>query len=130
MLAVGALRTVSEGGGGERLEDFDPALDTRMSPGSYGIIGNPVDNALLAFGNEPYGGIDQCDKFVVSMGGSTQSWQGVIYGPNGLIEMNGSSNTTFTGSLIGFSVRLNGSDITIIADPSIAQGQPFVRLAE
>ena len=85
-------------------------------------------NNLLAFGNQPYSGTDSCDKFVVSMGGSTQSWEGIIYGPNGLVEMNGSSGTTFTGSLVGFAVRLNGSDITMIAEPDFFSGEPFVRL--
>ncbi|MDJ0498860.1 MAG: pilus assembly protein TadG-related protein [Acidimicrobiia bacterium] len=73
----------------------------------------PYVDGLLAFGAHPYTGVEQCDKFVVSMGGSSNDWTGIIYGPHGLIEMNGSSNTTVTGSLIGFSVRLNGSNITI-----------------
>ena len=88
-----------------------------------------VDN-LLVYGARVYSGIDQCDKFVVSMGGSNQEWTGIIYGPNGLVEMNGSSNTTLTGSLLGYSVRLNGSNLTIIADPSFFTGDPFVALVE
>ena len=84
---------------------------------------------LLVFAGQPYSGVDQCDKFVVSMSGSDQNWTGIIYGPNGLIEMSGSTNTTFTGSLIGFSVRLNGSEMEIIANPDFfSGGEPFVRL--
>ncbi|MDJ0923974.1 MAG: pilus assembly protein TadG-related protein [Acidimicrobiia bacterium] len=74
---------------------------------------NPYVDGLLAFGGHVYSGDEQCDKFVVSMGGSTNDWTGIIYGPHGLIEMNGSDNTTVTGSLVGFSVRLNGSNISI-----------------
>ncbi|MDJ0663116.1 MAG: pilus assembly protein TadG-related protein [Acidimicrobiia bacterium] len=74
---------------------------------------NPYVDGLLAFGAQPYSGVEQCDKFVVNMGGSSNEWTGIIYGPNGLIEFNGSDNTTVTGSLIGYSVRLNGSNITI-----------------
>ena len=49
---VGPLRSVDVGGGGEQLGDFDPTLDTRMSPGSYGIIVNPVDNVVWGGGTE------------------------------------------------------------------------------
>jgi hypothetical protein len=35
---VGAMRSQNEGGGGGRLVDVDLTLDTRVSPGSYGII--------------------------------------------------------------------------------------------
>ncbi len=66
----------------------------------------------------------------VLLDGSNQDWSGIIYGPNGLIELSGSSNTALTGSLIGYSVRLNGSDLTIIADPSLFPGDPFVALEE
>ncbi len=88
----------------------------------------PYVDGLLAFGAEPYSGIDRCDKFVVNMGGSSNSWSGVVYGPNGLIEMNGSSNTTLTGSLIGYSLRLNGSELTIKSDGSNAPTQYEVQL--
>ncbi len=91
---------------------------------------DPYIDGLLAYGANVYSGIDRCDKFVVSAGGSNQDWSGIIYGPNGLVEMNGSSNTALTGSLIGYSVRLNGSDLTIIADPSLFPGDPFVALEE
>ncbi|MDJ0959615.1 MAG: pilus assembly protein TadG-related protein [Acidimicrobiia bacterium] len=88
----------------------------------------PYVDGLLAFAAEPYTGIDRCDKFVVNMGGSSNSWSGVIYGPKGLIEMNGSSNTTLTGSLIGYSLRLNGSELTIRSDGAHAPTQYDVKL--
>ena len=58
---VGALRSQNEGGGGERLEDFDPNLDTRMSPGSYGIIVDPVSNVAWGAGTEFPGRIYRMD---------------------------------------------------------------------
>ena len=67
----------------------------------------------------PYSGIDQCDKFVVAMSGSNNAWTGIIYAPHGLIEFSGSTNTALSGSLLGYSVRINGSDVTIIADPDL-----------
>ena len=89
---------------------------------------NPFVDGLLAFGGIQYTGIDRCDKFAVNMGGSTNDWNGIIYGPHGMIEMNGSSNTAVTGSLIGWSVRLNGSDLEISADPDLFPGDFEVKL--
>lgn len=100
---------------------LDKTITARVTLVAEGVIEisasnqdlDPYVDSLLAFGAYPYTGVEQCDKFVVSMGGSTNDWTGIIYGPNGLIEFNGSTNTTVSGSLIGFSVRLNGSNITI-----------------
>ncbi|MDD9888918.1 MAG: carboxypeptidase-like regulatory domain-containing protein [Gammaproteobacteria bacterium] len=58
---VGALRSQNEGGGGEQLVDFDPTLDTRMSPGSYGIIVDPVSNVAWGAGTEFPGRIYRMD---------------------------------------------------------------------
>ena len=58
---VGALRSQNEGGGGELLVDFDPNLDTRMSPGSYGIIVDPVSNVAWGAGTEFPGRIYRMD---------------------------------------------------------------------
>ena len=59
---VGPLRSQDVGGGGEALGDFDPTLDTRMSPGSYGIIANPVDNVIWGAGTEFPGRIWRTDR--------------------------------------------------------------------
>ena len=64
------------------------------------------------------------------MAGSNQNWFGIIYGPSGLIEMSGSTNATLTGSLIGYSVRLNGSNVTIVADPDLFPADPIVKLIQ
>jgi hypothetical protein len=77
------------------------------------------DITMVARGAIPYGGIDQCDKFVVAMSGSANEWTGLIYAPYGLIEFSGSDNSALTGALLGYAVRINGSNQTIIADPSL-----------
>lgn len=59
---VGALRSQSEGGGGERLAELDPSRDTRVSPGSYGIIVNLMDNVAWGGGTEFPGRIYRFDK--------------------------------------------------------------------
>lgn len=88
-----------------------------------------VDN-LLFYSGLVYSGVEACDKFVVTMSGSNQSWSGIVYGPGGLVEFPGSSNTTLNGSLIGNAVRLNGSEITIISDPSLFAGEDVLKLLE
>ncbi len=118
------------------LNSSDVDLDvTLVAEGRVTISGSgqqlrPFLNGLLIFAAQPYSGIDQCDKFVVSLGGSDQNWFGLIYGPNGLIEMSGSTNATLTGSLIGYSVRLNGSSITIVADPDLFPAEPIMKLIQ
>ena len=43
---VGAMRSQNEGGGGGRLVDVDLTLDTRMNPGSYGIIADTQEEGV------------------------------------------------------------------------------------
>jgi hypothetical protein len=43
---VGPMRDQNEGGGGGRLVDVDLSLDTRMSPGSYGIIADTKEEGV------------------------------------------------------------------------------------
>lgn len=97
---------------------------TMVARGSIKVSGSnqtldPFVDGVLAFGAIPYGGIDQCDKFVVAMSGSANEWTGLIYAPYGLIEFSGSDNSALTGALLGYAVRINGSNQTIIADPSL-----------
>jgi Putative Flp pilus-assembly TadE/G-like len=83
---------------------------------------------VLMLSNYQWSGIDKCDKFTIAISGSNSDWNGILWAPGGLIEMSGSSNVASFGSLIGWAVRLNGSDLVIrfdsnlfptAADPSI-----------
>ena len=59
---VGAMRSQNEGGGGGRLVDVDLTLDTRMSPGSYGIIADTrVEGVAWGVGTEFPGRIYRLD---------------------------------------------------------------------
>jgi hypothetical protein len=86
--------------------------------GSNSILDPYIDNVLAA-GAAPLFGDEQCDKFQVALSGGSNAWTGIIFAPGGLIEWSGSDNVALTGSLLGYSVRLNGSGITIIADPTL-----------
>jgi Flp pilus assembly protein TadG len=93
---------------------------TVVAEGSIDISGSnhnlsPYIDGILFYSNAlRSGGADKvCNEAVIKMAGSTHSWAGIIYAPRGMIEMSGSSNTTVSGSIIGQSVRLNGSSLNI-----------------
>lgn len=55
--------------------------------------------------------------------GSDSEWNGIVWAPGGLIEMSGSMNeTTLEGTLIGWAVRLNGSNLTIAYQADLFEG--------
>lgn len=101
--------------------DMDLTLVARGSvkiSGSDSIL-DPFVDGVLAAGAAPLTGDEKCDKFQVALSGSSNAWTGIIYAPGGLIEWSGSDNVALTGSLIGYSVRLNGSGIHINSDPGL-----------
>ena len=83
---------------------------------------SPYMDGLLVFTDAE--GSNQCNTAVVKMSGSSHNWGGIIYAPNGLIEMSGSSNTSVNGSLIGNTVKVNGSGISIVYDSSLMPSDP------
>ena len=71
---------------------------------------------------------DRCDKEGVKMSGGENAWRGFIYAPMSAIIMDGSSNSTLVGSLIGWAIKLSGSTLNNTADPSFFAGPPVLRL--
>lgn len=82
---------------------------------------NHYMDGLLAFTDMEYSDPgDKCVKFVIKMEGSDSIWNGIINAPNGMIEMAGSTNnSTLNGSLLGNTVKLNGSNLNIIYDATL-----------
>ena len=64
------------------------------------------------------------------MSGGTNHWKGFIYAPDSAIIMDGSSNSTLVGSLIGWAIKVSGSTLNNTADPSFFPGPPVLRLVE
>jgi len=77
----------------------------------------PYIDGLLAFTNMQLSGSSQCDEAVIHMSGSENEWAGVVYAPNGQIEFSGSDNTTLNGALVGYTVKINGSEVGFTFDP-------------
>ena len=127
---VGALRSQNEGGGGERLEDFDPNLDTRMSPGSYGIIVDPVSNVAWGAGTEFPGRIYRMDigdnppETCITEVYELPVIDGQInaFGPRGLdVDKNGIVWTALSGS--SHLASFDRSKCEILNGPSVVDSQ-------
>jgi hypothetical protein len=113
--------------------DFVGNVTMVTSTGKISLTGSvqemtPWDpDGLLLFSNRD----TACDEFAIKMSGSENSWEGIVFAPLGMIEMSGSGNSTFEGSLIGATVRLNGSGLDIVADEDLfPSGEPKVSLLE
>jgi Flp pilus assembly protein TadG len=89
----------------------------------YDAPGLPKKNVLMVSGHVP---AKNCDDFVIAISGGVNTWNGIIWSPHGLIEMSGSSGTAVKGTLLAWSVRLNGSDNDINYDASLFAGDPEV----
>ncbi len=92
----------------------------------------PYWNGLLAFSdgrkNDNAEHSDNCDFPAVKMSGSNSYWEGIVYAPRGQIEFSGSSNSSINGSLIGYSVKLNGSSLNIAYEDFSSAGDPLTTL--
>jgi hypothetical protein len=92
----------------------------------------PYWNGLLAFSdgrkNNTAASSDNCDFAAVKMAGSNTTWEGTVYAPRGMIEYSGSSNSSLNGSLIGNTVKLNGSDLNITYEDFSGGGDPLTTL--
>ena len=102
-----------------------------LTPWDFNDPADPDDDqdALLMFSNRlKSGGASACNTAVIKLAGSEHDWAGTIFAPRGLIEMSGSNNTTLNGSLIGYSVKLNGSQLNINYDTDSNAGTPQIKL--
>lgn len=85
---------------------------------------------LLILSGKTQGVDKKCDDFVISLSGGGATWNGIVWGPGGLIEFNGSSNSAVNGTLLGWGVRLNGSEITITFDTTLFEEEPAILLLQ
>ncbi len=61
-------------------------------------------------------------KIALSVSGSNGAWNGILYAPNSGINLSGSSNTSFRGSVVGNTVKLSGSSGQISYDSQYFPG--------
>ena len=96
---------------------------TFVSEGQMHIIGNadltgyaPVSQGayspLLMMSNA--GSPPACNVNAIQFSGSNMTWTGLIFAPNGEVQMSASStNANINGSIIAYSVSISGSDFSI-----------------
>jgi hypothetical protein len=84
---------------------------------------NPYSQGVLAFAQ---GNLDTALK----LSGSGGAWTGILYAPNGQVELSGSSNLTIVGGIVAGRVKIGGSDITIQAGASQSSGPAQLQLVE
>lgn len=77
------------------------------------------------------GGVSEsCGENVISISGNRSLWFGVLYAPDGGINISGSDLTIY-GAIIGDTIDLSGSSLKLIADPTIIPPRPpLVQMAE
>lgn len=85
---------------------------------------SPYVDSILAFTDKPGAGSPTCDDAVISLSGSEQSWNGLLFAPYGLVDMSGSDNSTLNGSIYAYSVQLNGSVMNITVDEDLLPPPP------
>jgi hypothetical protein len=77
---------------------------------SGGINLSPYYNGLLLFSN-------QVGNAAIKISGSGLNWQGMIYAPNGSVDMSAASNVSIGGSILSACADLSGAGININYDP-------------
>ena len=79
---------------------------------SGGINLSPFYSGLLLFSNAASG-----SGTSVKISGSNLNWQGLIYAPNGSVDMSASANGTIGGQIYAACVDMSGAEMNINYDP-------------
>jgi len=53
----------------------------------------------------------------IQMSVNEARWEGLIYAPNGHVDMSFSGNAAFRGSIVGWTIAISGSDFQLTYDP-------------
>jgi len=129
---VGGGRGQNEGGGGGRLGKFDPALDTRVNVGSYGIIVSPTDHSVWAASTSYPGRVarldigknppDSCISEVYQIPSDKADMH---FGPRGIdVDRSGVIWMALSGS--GGFASFDRRKCKVFSGPSVAEGQQCV----
>jgi hypothetical protein len=93
-------------------------VTTGQIQGSGGSNLRSYYNGLLFFTTSSDTGVG-----AIRLTGSDIVWQGLIYAPNGSVDMHGASNVTMAGSINASCVNMSGAGIDITYDPATCPPQ-------
>lgn len=71
-----------------------------------------------------------CFDPAIKLSGSDHNWEGIMFAPRGLVELSGSTNVGIQGSIIAYTIRLNGSTQQITFSGAGGGGNPVTVLVE
>ena len=100
---------------------------TFVAGGTINISGSdqylqPYVDGLLAFSYQDPD--NRCSDTIVNFNGSDIiEWRGIVYAPYGVIDMSGSGNSAYYGTLIGYAIKVAGQNLTITYDEDLFQGE-------
>jgi hypothetical protein len=78
---------------------------------------------ILVLANEQYGNdADRCSKDSIRLSGQQITWDGILWGPGGMINISGSDDSSVTGSLVSWSVNISGQRVQISYTPAGTPG--------
>jgi hypothetical protein len=81
------------------------------------------DRALSLFSNTDPLASNKCNVDAITWSGSNHTWSGVQFAPNGAIDMQTASNVSVNGSIIGFNIKLAGSETSLLYQEEY-EGEP------
>lgn len=77
----------------------------KVTISSEGVTLTPYINGLLIYSTG-----SSCTNDAVAISGNFATYSGIIYSPNGMIQLSGNESVTVNGCLWGAAVKFNGND--------------------
>lgn len=104
LIAEGTIDIVANGD----IEGYDPVDPSNPNSTRLTAFSWNVDPTTCAPG----------PASAVSVSASSFSWEGLIFAPNGLVSFSTSAASSFSGSIIAYTINLSGSELAVAYDDS------------
>jgi hypothetical protein len=93
-------------------------------------VNNPNEVQVITNAKGGLAASDACDKAVVHINGNDFRYEGAIYAPNGRVHLNGDDHQSADGSIIAYTLKINGNDAGVANDVDLAVGGADIALLE
>ena len=100
---------------------LSPYVDPLLNPNEIQVITNAAGSSL--------GSSAQCDKVVVHVNGNNFKYKGAIYAPNGYVHLNGNNHTSDDGSIVAYTIKINGNGASVANDEDDSIGDADISLS-